>query len=87
MITHPLRPLMEFVWQLIEKYEDKYVPELTELFPELAEEAPIETTKKNKQLATNTPELSDNELAAQAFFSIGYPPWGRQLDGKSSRRL
>ena len=43
--THPLRPLMEFVCHLIDNYEDKYVPELTELFPELTEEAPIETVR------------------------------------------
>ncbi|MYK21954.1 tetratricopeptide repeat protein, partial [Candidatus Poribacteria bacterium] len=70
--THPLRPLMAFVRQLIDNYEDKYVPELTELFPELAEEAPIETTHKSKQPASNIPKLSDIELAAHAFFSIGY---------------
>ncbi|MYK16951.1 tetratricopeptide repeat protein, partial [Candidatus Poribacteria bacterium] len=70
--THPLHPLMAFVRQLIDNYEDKYVPELTELFPELAEEAPIETTHKSKQPASNIPKLSDIELAAHAFFSMGY---------------
>ena len=34
--THPLRSLMEFVCRLVDDYEDKYVPKLTELFPELA---------------------------------------------------
>ena len=70
--THPLRPLMEFVCQLIDDYEDKYVPELTELFPELAEETAIETTNKSKQPVSNIPKQSDSELAAHAFFSIGY---------------
>ena len=70
--THPLRPLMEFVRQLIDNYEDKYVPELTELFPELAEEAPIETANESKQPASDIPKQSENELAAHAFFSIGY---------------
>ena len=70
--THPLRPLMEFVCQLIDNYEDKYVPELTELFPELAEEAPIETANKSKKFASNIPKQSESELAAHAFFSIGF---------------
>ena len=70
--THPLRPLMEFVCHLIDNYEDKYVPELTELFPELAEETPIEITDENSNQAGYTLELSDGELAAHAFFSIGY---------------
>ena len=38
--NHPLSSLMEFVCLLIGDYEDKYVPKLTELFPELAEEDP-----------------------------------------------
>ena len=70
--THPLHPLMKFVCQLIDNYEDKYVPELTELFPELAEEAPIETTSKSRQSASNIPKQRESELAAHAFFSIGY---------------
>ena len=70
--THPLRPLMEFVCQLIDNYEDKYVPELTELFPELAAEALMETTNKSKHPTSNIPKQSDSELAAHAFFSIGY---------------
>ena len=45
--SHPLAPLMDFIIRLIANYEDKYVPKLTELFPELAEETPIETTKEN----------------------------------------
>ena len=69
---HPLRPLMEFVRQLIDNYEDKYVPELTELFPELAEETPIETASKSKQPASNIPKQNESELAAHAFFSIGF---------------
>ncbi|MYC74692.1 tetratricopeptide repeat protein [Candidatus Poribacteria bacterium] len=69
---HPLRPLMEFVCQLIDNYEDKYVPEPTELFPELAKEVPIETASKSKQPTSNIPQLSDTELAANAFFSIGH---------------
>ena len=28
---HPLAPLMEVIGVLIEKYEDEYVPELTEM--------------------------------------------------------
>ena len=69
---HPLRPLMEFVCQLIDNYEDKYVPELTELFPELAKETPIETASKSKQPTSNIPKQSESELAAHAFFSIGF---------------
>ena len=70
--THPLRPLMGFVCRLIDDYEDKYVPELTELFPELAEEVPIETASKSKQPASNIPKQSESELAARAFFAIGF---------------
>ena len=70
--THPLRPLMEFVCRLIDNYEDKYVPELIELFPELAEEGTIKTAKKNKEPDENTLKPDENELAAYAFFSIGY---------------
>ena len=70
--SHPLAPLMDFIIRIIANYEQAYVPKLTERFPELAEEAPIETTSQNKQLAANTPEPSNNELAAHAFFSIGY---------------
>ena len=70
--THPLRPLMEFVSQLIDNYEDAYVPKLTELFPELAEEEAIEAASENKQLVSNVFKQSDRELAAHAFFSIGY---------------
>ena len=71
--NHPLAPLMEFVIRLIDNYEDAYVPKLTELFPELAEEKIVDTSaSENEQTNVNTPELSDIELAARAFFSIGY---------------
>ena len=70
--NHPLEPLMEFVIQLIANYEQAYVPKLTERFPELAEEAPIETANKSKQPASNIPKQSDSELAAHAFFFIGF---------------
>ena len=69
--NHPLAPLMESVIRIIANYEDKYVPKLTELFPELAEEAPIEVPNKNSNPPPYASELSDNELAAHAFFSIG----------------
>ena len=70
--THPLRPSMEFVCRLVANYEDKYVPELIELFPELAEEDPIETASKSRHPVSNIPKQNENELAAHAFFSIGY---------------
>ena len=69
--NHQLAPLMEFVIRLINNYEDKYVPKLTELFPELAEQAPVEVPNKNSNPPPYASELSDNELAAHAFFSIG----------------
>ena len=69
--NHPLAPLMEFVMRLIDNYEDAYVPKLTELFPELAEEAPIGKTNENNNPPRYASELSENELAAHAFFSIG----------------
>ena len=68
---HPLAPLMEFVMRLIDNYEDKYVPELTELFPELAEETPVEIASENNNPPRYASELSEGELAVHAFFSIG----------------
>ena len=70
--NHPLAPLMDFIIRLIANYEQAYVPKLTERFPELAEETPIETANKSKQPASNIPKQSESELAAHAFFSIGY---------------
>ena len=70
--NHPLAPLMEFVIQLIDNYEDAYVTKLTELFPELAEEGTIEAASENKQLVSNVFKQRDRELAAHAFFSMGY---------------
>ena len=70
--NHPLAPLMSFIMRSIANYEDAYVPKLTERFPELAEEAPIEAARKNKKPKENTPKRDENELAAHAFFSIGY---------------
>ena len=81
--THPLRPLMEFVCHLIDNYEDKYVPELTELFPELAEETPVETRNKNNDPPPYASELSDGELAAAAFFSIGCLLWEGEKSEKA----
>ena len=81
--NHPLAPLMEFVIRLINNYEDKYVPKLTELFPELAEEAPIEVPNKNSNPPPYASELSDNELAAHAFFSIGCLLWEGGKAGKA----
>ena len=73
--SHPLAPLMRFIIRIIANYEDKYVPKLTERFPELAEEAPIETTNKNSNPPPYASELSDSELAAHAFFAIGCLLW------------
>ena len=72
---HPLAPLMEFVIRLIANYEDKYVPKLTELFPGLAEEAPIAKTHENNNPPRYASELSDGELAAYAFCAIGCLLW------------
>ena len=73
--NHPLAPLMTFIFRLIDNYEDKYVPKLTELFPELAEETPVETASENNNPPPYASELSDGELAAHAFFSIGCLLW------------
>ena len=70
--NHPLAPLMDFIIRIIANYEDAYVPKLTELFPELAEEESTEAASKNRHHDENTPKLNENEPAAQAFFSIGY---------------
>ena len=68
--------------QLIDNYEDKYVPELTELFPELVEETPIEITDENSKPPRYASELSDSELAAQCVFFYWLSAWGRQSDRK-----
>ena len=81
---HPLAPLMEFITRLIVNYEDKYVPELTELFPELAEETPVEIASENSNPPRYASELSDGELAAHAFFSIGCLLWE---GGKAEKAL
>ena len=73
--NHPLDPLMTFIFRLIDNYEDKYVPELTELFPELAEETPVEVASKNNNPPPYASELSDGELAAHGFFAIGCLLW------------
>ena len=81
---HPLAPLMEFITRLIVNYEDKYVPELTELFPELAEETPVEIASENSNPPRYASELSDGELAAHGFFSIGCLLWE---GGKTEKAL
>ena len=79
--THPLYPLMEFVCRLIDNYEEKYVPKLTELFPELTQESYTETTTDDRQFDVDTPKLSENELAAHAFFTTGFLLYhGNQLE-------
>ena len=82
--SHPLEPLMTFIIRIIANYEDKYVPKLTELFPELAEEAPIEVPNKNSNPPPYASELSDSELAAHGFFSIGCLLWE---GGKAEKAL
>ena len=73
--SHPLAPLMDFIIRIIANYEEKYVPKLTERFPELAEEAPIKTTNENSKPPPYASELSDTEFAAHAFFAIGCLLW------------
>ena len=82
--NHPLAPLIEFIIRLIDNYEDKYVPKLTELFPELAEETPIEVSSENSNPPRYASELSDGELAAHGFFSIGCLLWE---GGKTEKAL
>ncbi len=69
--NHPLDPLMTFIIRIIANYEDAYVPKLTERFPELAEETPVKIASENNNPPPYASELSDGELAAHAFFSIG----------------
>ncbi|MCE2402899.1 hypothetical protein J4G08_18700 [Candidatus Poribacteria bacterium] len=57
--NHLLAPLMEFIIRLINDYEDTYVPKLTEQTPNLAEEGITKTE-------------TEDELAAYAFFGIGF---------------
>ena len=73
--NHPLDPLMTFIFRLIANYEDKYVPKLTERFPELAEETPVEIANENNNPPPYASELSDEALAAHGFFSIGCLLW------------
>ncbi len=82
--NHPLEPLMRFIFRIIANYEDTYVPKLTELFPELAEETPTEKTKENSNPPPYASELSDSELAAHGFFSIGCLLWE---GGKAEKAL
>ena len=82
--SHPLEPLMRFIIRIIANYEDKYVPKLTERYPELAEEAPIKTTNENNKPPPYASELSDSELAAHAFFAIGCLLW---QGGKAEKAL
>ena len=82
--NHALVPLMEFVIRLIVNYEEKYVPKLTELFPDLAEKIPVKVLNKNCNPPRYASELSDAELAAHAFFSIGCLLWER---GKAEKAL
>ncbi|MDE0482739.1 MAG: hypothetical protein OXI67_09195 [Candidatus Poribacteria bacterium] len=70
--NHVLAPLMEFVTRLISNYEDAYVSKLTEQNTRLAEKG---TTKT----------VSEDELAAHGFFSIGYLLW--QENKKGNRYL
>ena len=74
--SHPLAPLMDFIIRIIANYEEKYVPKLTELYPELAEETPIKTTNENSNPSPPyASELSDSELAAHSFCAIGCLLW------------
>ncbi len=57
--NHILAPLIEFVTRLISSYEDAYVPKLTEQSLKLAEKETLE-------------DVSEDDLAAHAFFLIGY---------------
>ena len=82
--NHPLALLMDFIIRIIANYEDAYVPRLTELFPELAEEAPIKTTNENSNPPRYVSEPSDGELAAHAFFAIGCLLWE---GGKAEKAL
>ena len=82
--NHPLAPLMTFIFRIIANYEDAYVPKLTELFPELAKETPIAKTHENNNPPPYASELSDGELAAHAFFSIGCLLWE---GGKAEKAL
>lgn len=68
--NHILAPLMDLVVHLISSYEDAYVPKLTKKSSQLAEKETIET------------EIED-ELAAYAFFSIGYLLWQGNKKEKS----
>jgi tetratricopeptide (TPR) repeat protein len=68
--NHFLAPLMEFIIRLIGDYEDAYVPKLTERNTKLAEEGAIKTG-------------TEDELAAHAFFSIGYLLWQGNKKEKS----
>ena len=70
--SHPLAPLMKFIIRIIANYEQAYVPKLTERFPELAEEGTTEAASENKQPVSNIFKQSESELAAHAFFSIGF---------------
>ena len=70
---HRLASLMDFIGVLTARYESEHFPKLTDLFPELTEDADPNNTKNEDRHDNLTKELKKptNILAAEAFFSIG----------------
>ena len=70
---HPLASLMDFIGVLTARYESEHFPKLTDLFPELTEDANPNNTKNEDRHdnLTKEPKKPTNILAAEAFFSIG----------------
>ena len=69
--NHPLSAVMTLVGLLIKAYEDEHCPKLVDLFPELAEDIPVEADSENK----NTTAAISGQIdahSADAFLSIGY---------------
>ena len=73
--NHLLAPLMDFVIHLISSYEDVYVPKLTEQSLNLAERETSGTGNEKRNSSEKSNDMNDDELAAHAFFSIGYLLW------------
>ena len=68
---HPLSAIMTLVGLLIKTYEDEHCPKLVDLFPELAEDTPVEADSENNDTTAAISGRIDTDFA-DAFLSIGY---------------
>ena len=72
--NHPLSAAMTLVGILIKTYEDEHFPKLTDLFPELAEDMPVEAASKSTDSVATISGQIDTDFVI-VFFSIGCLLW------------